>query len=135
MVRRSGIALRAGFEVDDVELSRLHGLAFGAPGPVLPWAERLQRHSVAWIGAFDGSRLVGFVHACWDGGLHAFLLDAVVHPDHQRGGVGSALVRRLIDEVRLAGCEWLHVDYEPRLAPFYESACGFAPSAAGVLRL
>ena len=28
--------------------------------------------------------------------------------------------------------EWLHVDYEPQLAPFYEP-CGFRPTAAGLM--
>jgi hypothetical protein len=35
---------------------------------------------------------------------------------------------------REAGCEWLHVDYEASLTPFYE-ACGFVPTAAGLIRL
>ena len=34
-----------------------------------------------------------------------------------------------------AGGEWLHVDFRDELAPFYLDACGFAPTAAGVLRL
>ncbi|NEA41688.1 GNAT family N-acetyltransferase, partial [Streptomyces sp. SID11385] len=34
-----------------------------------------------------------------------------------------------------AGCDWLHVDYEEHLRPFYEKACGFAPTAAGLVRL
>jgi hypothetical protein len=35
---------------------------------------------------------------------------------------------------RARGCEWLHVDYEPRLAAFYQQA-GFIASAAGVMHL
>jgi GNAT superfamily N-acetyltransferase len=126
--------LRVGFAVDDVGLSRLHDAAFGEPGPVLPWAARLERHSVAWVGAFARERIVGFVHAVWDGGLHAFLLDTAVDPGTQGQGIGSALVARLVEEVRAAGCEWLHVDFEPHLAGFYARA-GFAPTDAGLLRL
>ena len=77
---KSSIALRVNFSVDDVSLSRLHAVAFGhAPGEVSPWASRLERHSLSWVGAFDQESLVGFVHACWDGGLHAFLLDTPRH--------------------------------------------------------
>ena len=32
------------------------------------------------------------------------------------------------------GAEWLHVDYEPHLAPFY-TAAGFRPTEAGLIRL
>jgi GNAT superfamily N-acetyltransferase len=131
-----GIALRVDFSVEDVTLSQLHAAAFGsAPGAVTPWAERLQRHGLSWVGAFDQDVLVGFVHACWDGGVHAFLLDTVVDPRYQRQGVGQQLVRTLAEQVRAAGCTWLHVDYEPHLDSFYRDACGFATTHAGLLRL
>jgi ribosomal protein S18 acetylase RimI-like enzyme len=129
-------SLRSRFPVDDVALSRLHGRAFGRPGgEVQPWASQLQRHSLTWVGAFDADALLGFVNACWDGGVHAFLLDAVVDPDHQRRGIGRRLVLALVAEVRNSGCEWLHVDYEPHLGSFYRDACGFRATEAGVIRL
>jgi hypothetical protein len=31
--------------------------------------------------------------------------------------------------------EWLHVDFEERLAPFYFDPCGFRPTAAGLINL
>jgi GNAT superfamily N-acetyltransferase len=130
------VAIRVGFPVDDVSLSRLHALAFGgAPGAVLPWAERLREHSLSWVGAFDQDSLIGFVHACWDGGLHAFLLDTVVDPRYRRQGVGQKLVQSLVQQVGAAGCEWLHVDYEPHLDSFYRVACGFEATTAGLLRV
>lgn len=135
MTTLQGVEVRSRFAVDDEVLSGLHDLAFGQSGPVLPWADRLRRHSVTWVGAFEGATLVGFVHAVWDGGHHAFLLDTAVHPGHQRRGIGAALVTRLVADVTDAGCEWLHVDHEPHLRPFYEDACGFRPTDAGLLRL
>lgn len=135
MTSSGPLRLRSRFAVDDEVLSALHGSAFGSAGPVLPWADRLSRLSVSWVGAFDDSALVGFVHAVWDGGLHAFLLDTAVDPAYQRRGLGRALVAQLINDARDAGCEWLHVDYEPHLKQFYEASCGFGPTAAGVLLL
>jgi hypothetical protein len=38
-------------------------------------------------------------------------------------------------EARAAGCEWLHVDFDPHLRSFYFAACGFMPTDAGVIRL
>lgn len=36
----------------------------------------------------------------------------------------------------LAGCEWLHVDFEPPdLARFYIDACGFTATSGALVRL
>lgn len=127
---------RVRFPVDDQVLSGLHARAFGGhAAQVVPWGQRLERHSVTWVGAFALDELRGFVHACWDGGAHDFLLDTVVEPTHQRRGIGRHLVRTLVQEVAAAGCEWLHVDYEPHLSPFYRDACGFGATDAGLLPL
>lgn len=122
--------------VDDDELTTLHRQAFRASGSAfVPWSRRLQRHSICWVTAHDGERLVGFVNVIGDGGAHAVLLDTVVAPAHQRRGVGRGLVTRAIDEARTLGCHWLHVDYEERVADFYERVCGFEASRAGLIRL
>ncbi len=36
---------------------------------------------------------------------------------------------------KAAGCEWLHVDFDPGLAPFYFDACGFECTDAGLIHL
>ena len=91
-------------------------------------------HSLVYFGAYAGDELVGFVNVAWDGRDHAFLLDPRVHPEFRNQGIGMELVRLAREAARVAGCEWMHVDYAPELAGFYE-ACGFAPTAAGVIRL
>lgn len=131
------IELKVRFPVDDAALSALHHSAFNPGSPdgnvvTSPWASRLERHSLTWAGAFSAGRLVGFVHAVWDGGLHAFILDTVVQPDFQRLGIGRDLVRTVTDEAFKSGCAWVHVDYEPQLADFYERACGFRTTPAGL---
>ena len=97
------------------------------------WQPVLAR-SLTYICAYDGEGLVGFVNLAWDGRDHAFLLDPRVHPDYRRQGIGSELVRRATEATRAAGCEWLHVDYDAALSPFYE-ACGFQPTPAGLIKL
>jgi GNAT superfamily N-acetyltransferase len=96
--------------------------------------EPLLSHYLAYACAYDETRLVGWAYLAWDGWQHAFLLDPTVHPEYRRLGIGSELVRRLTGAARRAGCDVLHVDYEEALAPFY-AACGFEPTAAGVIRL
>jgi predicted N-acetyltransferase YhbS len=105
------------------------------------WAEHMSRpfadvlaRSLGFIGAFDADRLVGFVNVATDGGVHAFLLDPTVDPAYRKQGIGGRMVRAAIDLARAAGCEWIHVDFEPYLAPFY-AACGFVPTQAGVISL
>lgn len=90
--------------------------------------------SLVYICAYAGERLAGFVNVAWDGGIHAFLLDTTVHPSYQRQGVGTQLVAAAAQAARRCGAHWLHVDYEPHLEGFYR-ACGFAPTAAGLMRL
>jgi predicted N-acetyltransferase YhbS len=115
--------------------SRLHTLLARASGREVDTTyTRMLARSLVFVAAFDGERLIGFVNVATDGGLHAFLLDPTVDPDFQRQGIGTHLVRLAASEARARGCEWLHVDYEPQLAPFY-SAAGFRPTAAGVMRL
>jgi ribosomal protein S18 acetylase RimI-like enzyme len=123
------------YNVDDEALSRVHADSFSSPFNLIPWKERLTRHSVSWIGAFSGDRLVGFVHAVWDGGAHAFLLDTVVSPGYQHRGIGTAVVKALVKDISAQGCQWLHVDYEPHLTSFYREACGFNHPEAGLLEM
>ncbi|MDQ2812763.1 MAG: GNAT family N-acetyltransferase [Actinomycetota bacterium] len=131
------VELKIRFPVDDAVLSVLHRRAFSPDSPdtdvvTRPWASRLVRHSLTWVGAFSSGRLVGFVHAVWDGGTHAFILDTMVHPDFRRLGIGRDLVRAVTSKAFRAGCDWVHVDYEPWYASFYESECGFRPTPAGL---
>ena len=90
--------------------------------------------SLCYLCALDGDALVGFVHVAWDGGVHGFLLDTTVAPAWQRQGIGRELVTRAIAAVSAQGIEWLHVDYEPHLAAFYQG-CGFRPTPAGLVKL
>ena len=119
----------------DGEVGALHAQCFG-PGPVADgWTDRVQRHSLGWVCARDGSELAGFVNVAWDGGAHAFVLDTMADPARRHRGIGSRLVAVATREARAAGCEWLHVDFEPHLRAFYLRSCGFTATEAGLIRL
>lgn len=96
--------------------------------------EPVLRRGLGWVCAVTGDHLVGFVNVAWDGGVHAFLLDTTVHPAWQRRGLGLALVGEAAAMARERGAEWLHVDFDDDLAPFYR-ACGFRPTQAGLIDL
>jgi ribosomal protein S18 acetylase RimI-like enzyme len=90
--------------------------------------------SLGVVAAFVSDQLIGFVNLATDGGEHAFLLNPTVDVAHRRRGIGTQLLRRATALATERGCKWLHVDYEPALAPFYRAA-GFRDSLAGVMRL
>lgn len=91
-------------------------------------------HSLAWVCAFHGERLVGFVNLAWDGAQHAFILDTTVHPEYRRRGIGQQLVHEAVTIAWEHDIEWVHVDFEPHLTEFY-AACGFRHTPAGVIDL
>lgn len=78
--------------------------------------------------------LVGYVNVAWDGDEHAFLLDTAVHKKFWRKGIGTNLVLKVIEEVKIRNIKWLHVDFQAHLKEFYEN-CGFQPTFAGLIRL
>ncbi|MBO0869295.1 MAG: GNAT family N-acetyltransferase [Micromonosporaceae bacterium] len=122
-------------EFDNLDVNALHAEGFGHPLREVDWWRRLNRYSLGWVCARDGEDLVGFVNVAWDGGVHAFLLDTLVAVAARRAGVGTGIVAVVVRQARAAGCEWLHVDFEEHLRPFYLEACGFGPTPAGLIAL
>ena len=116
-------------------MNALHAEGFGGRVRADDWWAQVNRHSLGWVCAREGRDLVGFVNVAWDGAVHAFILDTVVAGRVQRRGVGRGLVALAAERARAAGCEWLHVDFEDGLGPFYFGACGFRPTNAGLIAL
>jgi len=131
-VRLSEVEYRLSPELGEDELNALFSSAWSGHRPTD--FSYLRTHSLGWVGAFSGDRLVGFVNLAWDGHTHAFVLDTTVHPEYQRRGIGQALVGRAVDLARHRGMEWVHVDFEPAWEGFYRR-CGFRGTAAGLVHL
>ena len=120
------------------EINLLHAEAFQTrvfDEPEWDWVELVHRHSLGWVVARQGPALAGFVNVLWDGLVHAWLQDVMVAAAARAQGIGTELVRRARDGAAAAGCEYLHVDFEDHLRPFYLDACGFTPTNAGLLAL
>jgi GNAT superfamily N-acetyltransferase len=126
-------AWRGEFESEDVEA--LHAEGFDHKPVAYDWFAQVSRHSLGWVCAYREAELVGFVNVAWDGAGHAFILDTVVRAAERGQGVGARLVALATRHARDAGCEWLHVDFEPHLRGFYLEACGFTETGAGLIRL
>ena len=125
-------------EFDNAEVHVLHAEAFDTPvfdECEWNWRELVEQHSLGWVVARDGERLVGFVNVVWDGLVHAWLQDTMVAAKARGRGIGTALVAHAREAAREAGCEWLHVDFDDHLREFYLDACGFRPTSAGLIAL
>ena len=120
------------------EANALHAAAFDTrvfTDAEWDWVALTARHSLGWVTARDGDRLVGFVNVITDGEVHAWLQDTMVDPAAHHQGIGTQLVAFAADAARTARCEWLHVDFDDDLRDFYFGACGFVPTNAGLLQL
>ena len=125
-------------EFASAEANVLHAECFDHPvldDDEWDWRGQVDRHSLGWVCARDGQRLVGFVNVAWDGVVHAFVLDTMVATAARRQRVGTRLVGIAVEQARAAGCEWLHVDFDDHLRSFYYDACGFSPTNAGLIEL
>lgn len=117
------------------EVNTLHADAFEHRMFNDDWQTLTTRHSLGWVTARDGDKLVGFVNVLWDGLVHAWLQDEMVSSDARRGGIGQRLVEIARDGAKAACCEWLHVDFDDHLEPFYYGAVGFTPTNGGLFNL
>lgn len=99
------------------------------------WVEQTGRHSLGWVVARSEGRFVGFLNVLWDGLVHAFIEDIMVDAGYRHQGVGVGLVHAARDGTRSAGCEFLHVNFDEDLRPFYINACGFQPTLGGLIEL
>jgi GNAT superfamily N-acetyltransferase len=127
---------RGAFENDEV--NRLHAEAFETEvfgDDEWNWRALTSAHSLGWVTAREANALVGFVNVLWDGLVHAWIQDTMVAVSARHRGVGTKLVDHARRNVRKAGCEWLHVDFDAELGDFYLKACGFRPTGAGLIAL
>ena len=123
---------------DNAEMNALHAEVFDTEvfhESEWNWSDLVHGHSFGWVVARDDAQLVGFVNVLWDGLVHAWIQDTMVATGARHRGIATRLVAIARDAARAAGCEWLHVDFDDHLRPFYFDACGFTPTNAGLIAL
>jgi len=123
---------------NNAEINVLHAEAFGTQvydESEWDWVRLTRQHSLGWVVARQELALVGFVNVLWDGLVHAWLQDTMVATRSRGAGIGTGLVATATSAAKAAGCEYLHVDFDDHLRPFYLDACGFTPTSAGLIAL
>ena len=77
--------------------------------------------SLLVLGAYEEGRLLGLIRAVGDGHTVVFIQDLLVAPDQQRRGIGTALVRELLDRYPRVRQIELAADRTPETTAFYRS--------------
>jgi len=134
--RTTLIAMPIGYTTDlsDIRPEQLTGFFEGWPRPPAP-----ERHLATLRGSYrtvialdeEAGTIVGFVNAISDGVLSALVPLLEVRPSYRRRGIGTELVRRLLEE--LEGLYSIDVVCDEELRPFYERF-GMEPLLAMAVR-
>lgn len=78
-------------------------------------------HSLLVLAAYEGGELLGIIRAVGDGHTIVFIQDILVFARHQRKGVGTALLRAVLNRYRHVRQIELATDNTPRTVAFYRS--------------
>ena len=120
--------------VEGITPDQLDGFFVGWPNPPSPETHlRLLLNSDHVVLAVDDEteNVVGFITAISDGVLAAYIPLLEVLPAYQGRGIGSELVRRMLEKLR----EFYAVDLmcDPELQPFY-ARFGMMPYSGMIIR-
>ena len=88
--------------------------------------EEAYKNSLCILGAFEKEKLVGVVRVVGDGISIVFVQDILVLPEYQRQGVGSALMRAILEKYASAYQVELLTDSTEKSKAFYSSV-GLVP--------
>ena len=78
-------------------------------------------NSMLTLAAYDGEQFVGIIRAVGDGYTIVFVQDILVFPEHQRKGVGSALLQAVLDKYSHVRQIELATDNTEKTVAFYRS--------------
>lgn len=79
------------------------------------------RNSLLILAAYENEELLGLIRVVGDGATIVFIQDILVYPEHQRKGVGSALLAAVLDRYAHVRQVELATDNTPKTVAFYRS--------------
>ena len=91
--------------------------------------ERGFRSSLLVLAAWEGEELAGLIRVVGDGATIVFIQDILVAPERQRRGIGTALLRAVLEQFKGVRQIELTTDDTPETAAFYRSL-GFVDFAS-----
>lgn len=87
----------------------------------LPALERGFQNSLLVLAAYEGGVLIGLIRVVGDGATVVFVQDLLVAPQKQRQGVGTALLKAVLDRYSNVRQLLLTTDNTPKTVAFYKS--------------
>ena len=107
--------LGGGIELDDdptrIDVDAVHDYlaneSYWAKGRPREVVERLVREAQRVVGVYYGERQIGFARAFSDGVSLVYLADVYVLPQYRGRGLGTELVREIVENGPLAGVRWI----------------------------
>ena len=78
-------------------------------------------NSLLTLAAYEGEELLGILRAVGDGHTIVFIQDILVFPEHQRRGVGGALIQTALARFPHVRQIELATDNTPKTVAFYKS--------------
>ena len=91
----------------------------------MPQLEQGYKHSLLVLGAYEDGRLCGIIRVVGDGHTVVFVQDILVAPAWQRQGIGTALLKAVLDRYSDVRQIQLTTDNTPQTTAFYR-ALGFS---------
>ena len=89
--------------------------------------EEAYANSLCVLGAYDSDRLVGIIRAVGDGQTIVFVQDIIVLPEYQRKGIGTKLLKAVMEKYKDVYQMELLTDNTEKTKAFYRSV-GFTAS-------
>lgn len=78
-------------------------------------------NSMLTLAAYEGEQLLGLIRTVGDGYTIVFVQDILVAPEYQRRGIGTALLRAILDRYSHVRQIELATDHTPKTIAFYKS--------------
>lgn len=87
----------------------------------MPALEQGYKNSMLVLAAYEGDELLGIIRAVGDRFTVVFIQDILVFPEKQRQGVGTALLKAVLDRYPNVRQIELATDNTPKTVAFYKS--------------
>ena len=109
-------------EYNEEEILRLYtAVGWTAYTENMPVLREGFKNSMLVLAAYDKEELLGIIRTVGDGATIVFVQDILVFPDKQRQGIGTALLKAILDRYHSVRQIELATDNTPKTIAFYKS--------------
>ena len=110
------------YKYNEDEIRRLYtAVGWSAYTGNMPALREGFRNSLLTLAAYEGEDLLGLIRTVGDGATIVFIQDILVFPARQRQGVGTALLKAVLDRFSNVRQIELATDSRPETMAFYRS--------------